>query len=68
MSILMSVGWNVKWCPVSRIIATLTRIRPFPCISKKSRLVRASRETSKFHNLSFTQQSPLYDWNIADKA
>ena len=25
----MSVGWNVKWCPVSRITTLLARKRPF---------------------------------------
>ena len=34
--VIMSVGWDVKWCPVSRITTTLAR---------KGRLVRAARET-----------------------
>ena len=38
------------WCPVSRITTPLTRKTPFLWISMKSRLVRAARETSKFHN------------------
>ena len=25
----MSVGWDVKWCPVSRITTPLARKRPF---------------------------------------
>ena len=51
-NILMSVGWDVKWCPVSRIITPLARKRPFRWISMKSRLVRAVRETSKCQNWS----------------
>ena len=47
--IFMSVGWDVKWCPVSRI-TPLARKRPFHWISMKSKLVRATRETSKFQN------------------
>ena len=31
----MSLGWDVKWCPVSKIT--------------QSRLLRAARKTSKFH-------------------
>ena len=46
----MSVGRDVKWCPVSRITTPLARKRPFPLISMKSRLVRAASETSKFRN------------------
>ena len=41
----MSVGWDVKWCPVSRITIPLTR--SFHWIMMKSRLMRAARETSK---------------------
>ena len=44
---IVSVGWDVKWCPVSRITTPLARKRPFHWISMKSRLVR---EISKFHN------------------
>ena len=44
----MSVGWDVKWCPLSRITTPLARKRPIHWISMKSRLVRAARETSKF--------------------
>ena len=46
----MSVGRDVKWCPVSKITTPLARKRPFPLISMKSRLVRAASETSKFRN------------------
>ena len=42
--VLMSVGWDVKWCPVSRITTPLARKRPFRWISMKSRLVRAARK------------------------
>ena len=48
----MSVGRDVKWCPVSRITTPLARKRPFHWISTKRRLVRAARETSKFHRWS----------------
>ena len=34
--IFMSVGWNVKWCPVSRITTPLARGRPFRWISMNS--------------------------------
>ena len=46
----MSVGWDVKWCAVSRITSPLSRKRPFHWITMKSRLARAARETSKFQN------------------
>ena len=36
----MYVGWGVKWCPVSQPVLTQR-------ISKKNKLVRAARETSK---------------------
>ena len=42
----MSVGWDVKWCSVSRITIPLARKRPFHWISMKSKLVRAARETN----------------------
>ena len=48
--ILMSIGWDVKWWPVSRITTPLARKRSFHWISMKSRLVRAAKETSKFQN------------------
>ena len=47
--IFMSIGWDIKWCPVSRKANPLARKRPFHWISTKSRLVRAAMETSKFH-------------------
>ena len=63
----MSVGWDVKWCPVSRITSPLARKRPFHWISMKSRLVRSARESSKFQNWSqFTNIRRR--WNIADVA
>ena len=37
-------GWDVKWCPVSRIRTLLARERPFHWISMKSRLLRAAWE------------------------
>ena len=37
-------------CPVSRITTHMARERSFHLISMKSRLARAARETSKFHN------------------
>ena len=43
LEVSMSVGWDVKWCPVSRITTPLVRKKPL----LKSRLVRADRETSK---------------------
>ena len=49
----MPVGWDVKRCPVSRITTPLARKRPLHWISKKSRLVRAARETfTNDHRLS----------------
>ncbi|XP_022326531.2 uncharacterized protein LOC111126299 isoform X2 [Crassostrea virginica] len=39
----MSVGWDVKWCPVSRITTPLAHKRPFHWISMMSLLVRAAR-------------------------
>ena len=47
LTLSMSVGWDVKWCPVSRITTPLARKRPFHWISMKSRFVRAARETLK---------------------
>ena len=47
----MSVRWDVKWCPMSRITTPLALKRQFHWISMKSRLVRAARETSKFQKL-----------------
>ena len=41
----MSIGWDVKWRPVSSITTALARKRPFHWISMKIRLVRAARET-----------------------
>ena len=49
---LMFVGWDVEWCPRSRITTSLTYKRPFFWISMKSRLVRAATETSTFHKWS----------------
>ena len=43
-NLIMSVGWDVKWCPVSRITTTLAR---------KSRLVRAARETLMYSKYKF---------------
>ena len=44
----MSVGWDVKWCPVSSITTPLARKRQFHWISIKTNYVRAaSWETSK---------------------
>ena len=45
---VMSIAWDVKWCPVVRITIPLARQRPFLWISWKSRLVRAARKTSNF--------------------
>ena len=45
MHAFMSVGSDVKWCPVSKITTPLACKRPFHWISMKSRLVRAARET-----------------------
>ena len=45
----MSVGWDVKLCPLSRT-TPLARKRPFNQISMKSRLVRATRELKNFTN------------------
>ena len=47
----MSVGWDVKWCPVSRITTPLARKRSFHWISMKSMLVRAARKTFQFFKL-----------------
>ena len=52
-----SVGWDVKWCPVSRITTPFARRRPFHWISIKSRLMRAAKETSKFQNWSLITNS-----------
>ena len=41
----MSFEWDVKWCPVSRIITPLARKKPFHWISIKNRLIRAASET-----------------------
>ena len=63
--IFMSVGWDVKWCPVSRITTSLARKRLFHKISMKSRLVRAVRETLKFQNQShFTNNRRRYKAEI----
>ena len=51
---VMSVGWDVKWCPVPKITMPLARKRSFLWISSKNRLVRSARKTLTFHNLSFT--------------
>ena len=48
----MSVGLDVKWCPVSMITTPCARKRPFHWISLKSRLVRAARETLEVHKRS----------------
>ena len=48
----MSVGWDVKWCPLSRITTPLARKRPFHWISMESKLVRAAREPSTYQNWS----------------
>ena len=51
-----SVGWDVKWCPV--FLATLKTVS---LGLKKSRLLRATRETSQFHNSSiFFNSMMLY--------
>ena len=52
--IFMSVRWDVKWCPVSRITRSMARKRPFHWISMKSRLVRAVRETNDHRLLIIT--------------
>ena len=52
ISYVISVWWDVKWCPVSRIATPLARKRAFHSILTKSRLVRAARKTSKFQNWS----------------
>ena len=44
----MTVGWDVKWCPVSRITTPFTHKRTFHWISMKCRLARAARENSNF--------------------
>ena len=44
----MSFGWDVKWCPMSKITILGTQ---FHWISMESRLVRAARETSKISKL-----------------
>ena len=46
----MSVRWDVKLFTVPRMTTPSARKRPFHWISKKSKLVRAARETSKFPN------------------
>ena len=56
----MSVWWDVKWCPISRITTPLARKRLFNWISMKSRLVRAVRETSNFQNWSLLTNSRRY--------
>ena len=52
----MSVGWDIKWCPMSKITTPLARKRPFHWILKKStgRLVVAAKETLKFPNYSLS--------------
>ena len=40
----MSVEWNVRWCPVSRVTTPRHAKDRF-----KSRVVKAARETSKFY-------------------
>ena len=45
-NVYMPVGWDVKWCPMSRITTPLAQ-RSVYWILMKSRLVRAARETSK---------------------
>jgi hypothetical protein len=48
----MSVGWDVKRCPVSRITTPLARKRSFPRCSKKSRLIEGRQGNPKYlkHN------------------
>ena len=46
----MQVKWDVKWCPVSKMTTPYARKEPFHLISKKSRLMRDARESSKFQN------------------
>ena len=58
----MSVGWDVEWCPLSRITTLLARKRLLHWVSKKSRLVRAARETSEFLNWSLLTYSRPVIW------
>lgn len=53
----MSVGWDVKWCPVSSITAPFARRSLFLQILKKSKVVKATRETSTFHTISYPDSS-----------
>ena len=48
--IFMSVGWDVKWCPVSRITTPLARKRPSHWISITSKLVRTPGKLQNFRN------------------
>ena len=58
----LSVGWDVKWCPVWRITTLLARQKRFHWISKKSRLESAARETSSkyWSTCSFFNSIPLW--------
>ena len=56
----MSVGWDVEWCPLSRITTLLARKRPFHWISMRSRLVRAARDSSKFLNWSLLKEEKTH--------
>ena len=49
-SLFMSVGWDVKWCPVSMITTPMITYRKglFSWLSKKSRLMRTARELQNF--------------------
>ena len=43
--IFMSVGWDVKWCPVPRITTPLDTQKTVSLDFDENRLVRAARET-----------------------
>ena len=64
----MSVGRDVKWCPVSRITTPLARKRPFPLILMKSRLVRAASETSKFRRRYMTEILPIRPETLSNQS
>ena len=51
------VGWDVKWCPVSRI-STPSHSKTVSLDFDEDWLVRAAKETSNFHN--FVKQNIVY--------
>ena len=54
-SSFMSVGWDVKWCPVSRITTTWHAKERFT----ESKLVRAARETSNCRRRYMAEILPI---------